>query len=55
MAQVFKIRVLSQCTFLMAKSENTVWRVFAHGEWQFMPDWRLNAGTMDEHDDYAGN
>lgn len=37
------------------KVENTVWRVFAHGEWQFMPDWRLNAGIMDEHDDYSGN
>ncbi|HMV60241.1 MAG TPA: TonB-dependent receptor [Agitococcus sp.] len=35
--------------------ENTVWRVFAHGEWQFMPDWRLNAGIMDEHDDYSGS
>lgn len=35
--------------------ENTVWRLFAHGEWQFAPDWRLNAGIMDEHDDYAGS
>lgn len=35
--------------------ENTVWRVFAHGEWQFRPDWRLNVGIMDEHDDYAGH
>lgn len=35
--------------------ENTVWRIFAHGEWQFLPNWRLNAGIMDEHDDYAGN
>jgi len=35
--------------------ENTVWRIFAHGEWQFLPDWRLNAGVMDEHDDYAGH
>lgn len=35
--------------------ENTVWRLFAHGEWQFLPNWRLNAGVMDEHDDYSGN
>lgn len=35
--------------------ENTMWRVFAHGEWQFVPDWRLNVGVMDEHDDLAGN
>lgn len=35
--------------------ENTVWRVFAHGEWQFLPNWRLNAGMMDEHDDYSGS
>jgi len=37
------------------KVENTVWRIFAHGEWQFLPDWRLNAGMMDEHDDYSGH
>ncbi len=41
--------------FFNGEVENTVWRVFAHGEWQFMPDWRLNAGIMDEHDDYSGN
>jgi iron complex outermembrane receptor protein len=41
--------------YFNGKVENTVWRLFAHGEWQFAPDWRLNAGIMDEHDDYAGN
>jgi iron complex outermembrane receptor protein len=41
--------------YFNGKVENTVWRVFAHGEWQFMPDWRLNAGIMDEHDDYSGH
>ena len=41
--------------FFNGQVENTVWRVFAHGEWQFAPDWRLNAGLMDEHDDYAGS
>ncbi len=37
------------------KVENTVWRLFAHGEWQFIPNWRLNVGAMDEHDDSAGH
>ena len=35
--------------------ENTVWRLFAHAEWQFIPNWRLNVGAMDEHDDSAGH
>lgn len=41
--------------YFNGKVENTVWRLFAHGEWQFLPNWRLNAGVMDEHDDYSGN
>ncbi|PTQ90823.1 TonB-dependent receptor plug domain-containing protein [Agitococcus lubricus] len=41
--------------YFNGKVENTVWRVFAHGEWEFRPDWRLNVGMMDEHDDYAGH
>ncbi len=41
--------------FFGGRVENTVWRAFAHGEWQFRPDWRLNLGAMDEHDDYSGH
>jgi iron complex outermembrane receptor protein len=41
--------------YFNGKVENTVWRIFAHGEWQFLPNWRLNAGVMDEHDDYSGD
>lgn len=41
--------------YFNGKVENTVWRVFAHGEWQFIPNWLLNVGAMDEHDDSAGH
>jgi iron complex outermembrane receptor protein len=44
----------SQYYFNGKRVENGVWRLFAHGEWQFRPDWKLNVGVMDEHDDTVG-
>ncbi|MFZ5560706.1 MAG: TonB-dependent receptor plug domain-containing protein [Pseudomonadota bacterium] len=42
-------------TYLGGSAENTVWRVFAHGEWRFAPDWLLNLGGNQEFDDAAGH
>ncbi|RZU47536.1 iron complex outermembrane receptor protein [Fluviicoccus keumensis] len=44
----------SQYYFNGTRVENGVWRLFAHGEWQFRPNWLLNVGVMDEHDDTVG-
>ncbi|MDF2444930.1 MAG: hypothetical protein K0S46_166 [Moraxellaceae bacterium] len=41
--------------YLGGHAENTVWRVFGHGEWRFAPDWLLNVGGNQEYDEGAGN
>ncbi|HEX5278236.1 MAG TPA: TonB-dependent receptor [Fluviicoccus sp.] len=45
----------SEYYFNGKRVENAVWRIFAHAEWQFRPNWRLNLGVMDEHDENAGH
>lgn len=47
-------RVDSQ-VYLGGFGENTVWRVFGHGEWQLAPEWLLNVGGNQEFDEDAGN
>lgn len=42
-------------TYLGGSGENTVWRVFAHGEWRFAPAWLLNVGGNGEFDEGAGD
>jgi iron complex outermembrane receptor protein len=42
-------------TYLDGRGENTVWRLFAHGEWRFTEDWLLNLGGNQEFDEGAGN
>lgn len=42
-------------TFLSGHGENSVWRVFAHGEWRLAPAWVLNVGGNQEYDDSSGD
>lgn len=38
-----------------ARQELELYRGFAHGEWNFAPDWLLDAGYMVEYNDISGN
>lgn len=49
-----KAQVDSQ-VYLNGYGENTVWRLFAHGEWRLAPQWLLNVGGNQEFDEGAGN
>lgn len=51
----FDRAVAQSDTYLQGRQENTVWRLFAHGEWRFAPSWLLNLGGSQEFDENAGN